>query len=61
MEENEALPIPFISFNLKNGFILNPKAVEFLMSLKDSKIGIISIVGKYRTGKSFLVNRVLLD
>jgi GTPase Era involved in 16S rRNA processing len=28
---------------------------------QDRKIGIISIVGKYRTGKSFFVNRVLLD
>ena len=25
------------------------------------KLGIISIVGKYRTGKSFFVNRVLLN
>ena len=30
------------------------------MSLKGKKLGIISIVGKYRTGKSFIVNRVLL-
>ncbi len=28
---------------------------------KDRKLGIVSIVGKYRTGKSFFVNRVLLD
>ncbi len=31
------------------------------MSLTEEKIGVISIVGKYRTGKSFLVNRVLLQ
>ena len=31
------------------------------MSLKGKKLGIISIVGKYRTGKSFIVNRVLLE
>jgi len=61
MELKEAKPIPFISFNRKTGFILNPKAIDFLKSLKDTKIGIISIVGKYRTGKSFLVNRVLLN
>jgi hypothetical protein len=28
---------------------------------QDKTLGIISIVGKYRTGKSFFVNRVLLD
>lgn len=26
-----------------------------------NKLGVISIVGKYRTGKSFFVNRVLLN
>lgn len=25
------------------------------------KIGIIAVAGKYRTGKSFLLNRILLD
>jgi len=41
--------------------MLNPDAEKYLMSLKEDKIGLVSIVGKYRTGKSFLVNRVLLD
>jgi hypothetical protein len=32
------------------------------MSLPENRqLGIVSIVGKYRTGKSFFVNRVLLD
>jgi hypothetical protein len=32
------------------------------MSLsEDRQLGVVSIVGKYRTGKSFFVNRVLLD
>ena len=31
------------------------------MKLKGKKLGVISIVGKYRTGKSFIVNRVLLN
>lgn len=25
------------------------------------KIGIIAVAGKYRTGKSFLLNRIILD
>ena len=27
----------------------------------DRELGVVSIVGKYRTGKSFFVNRVLLN
>jgi len=41
--------------------MITPEAVEFLKSLKGKKLGVISIVGKYRTGKSFIVNRVLLN
>jgi len=41
---------------------LNREAEDYLNSLpEDRKIGVISIVGKYRTGKSFFVNRVLLE
>ncbi len=40
---------------------MNKEAEEYINSIDSKKIGIISIVGKYRTGKSFLVNRVLLD
>lgn len=61
MEDQNARPIPFISYNTEDGFVLNPEAEEYLMSLQEEKIGVISIVGKYRTGKSFLVNRVILD
>ena len=25
------------------------------------KVGVIAVAGKYRTGKSFLLNRILLD
>ena len=39
----------------------NPEAEEFLNSLGNDNLGVVSIVGKYRTGKSFFVNRVLLD
>ena len=28
--------------------------------MKD-KVGVIAVAGKYRTGKSFLLNRILLD
>lgn len=54
--------IPFITFSEKQGFVLSKEAEDFLKSLDDStKLGLISVVGKYRTGKSFFVNRVLLQ
>ena len=59
--ENEEKAIPFITFCKLKGFQLTIEAEEFLNSLGNSKLGIISVVGKYRTGKSFLINRVLLN
>ncbi|EGR32117.1 hypothetical protein IMG5_095790 [Ichthyophthirius multifiliis] len=54
--------IPFIMFDQTHGFILNKEAETYLSQLNpDRKLGIISIVGKYRTGKSFFINRVLLE
>jgi hypothetical protein len=55
------LAVPFITYSEKSGFSLNPEAEQFLRDIPENKkIGAISIVGKYRTGKSFFVNRVLL-
>ena len=31
------------------------------MSLKDDHIGVIAVAGMYRTGKSFLLNRIILE
>ena len=54
--------IPFINYTNENGFYITEEAKIFLESLSnDYKIGVISIIGKYRTGKSFFLNRVLLD
>ena len=52
--------IPFVTF--ENGkFIIPKEAKELLNQPSFTNIGIISLVGKYRTGKSFLLNRVLLN
>lgn len=59
--ETQERGIPFITFTEKQGFTLSQEAEDFLKSLDDSKLGLISVVGKYRTGKSFFVNRVLLQ
>ena len=57
-----AKAIPFIIFsNETKNFELTLEAKSFLQNLNCEKLGIISIVGKYRTGKSFFVNKVLLD
>ena len=52
--------IPLVIF--ENGkFIIPQEAKQLLSQSSFNHIGIISLVGKYRTGKSFLLNRVLLN
>ena len=48
-------------FNI--GFQVSPEAEELLTSpdLANTKIGLVAVAGKYRTGKSFLLNRILLN
>ena len=50
-------PINLIEFNHKN-FVLNENALNILKSIKENLI-IVSIVGKARTGKSYLMNLLL--
>ena len=50
-------PIQLIDFS--KGFKVNPKAMELLNSIKEDII-VVSVVGKARTGKSYLMN-LLLD
>ena len=39
---------------------MSPEAVEFLSRIKE-RVGVIAVAGKYRTGKSFLLNRVIIN
>ena len=57
---SESVAIPFISYTPERGFEINPEAVEFLMGLKQN-LGVISVCGKYRTGKSYLLNKLFLE
>lgn len=50
-------PIQLIEFEDQK-FKLNPEAVEFLKSIEDDVI-VVAIVGKARTGKSYLMNLLL--
>ena len=54
--------IPFVTFNdSTKKFIINEEAIKIISKEENKQIGILSLVGKYRTGKSFLLNRVLID
>jgi hypothetical protein len=41
-------------------FKVSEEAKEFLRTIKE-RVGVISVAGKYRTGKSFLLNRVIIN
>ena len=41
-------------------FFVSEEAKYFLSSIKE-RVGVISVAGKYRTGKSFLLNRVIIN
>jgi len=38
---------------------VSQEAIDFLSQV-DEKVGVIAVAGKYRTGKSFLLNRVII-
>jgi hypothetical protein len=46
--------------NFIEQFKVSEEAREFLFSIKE-RVGVISVAGKYRTGKSFLLNRVIIN
>lgn len=52
--------IPLVTVNGEEKFEINKQAIEMLSHIK-GPIGVISVAGMYRTGKSYLLNRVLLN
>ena len=52
--------LPLVLFQ-DNKFIIPEESKNLLSQSQYKNIGIISLVGKYRTGKSFLLNRVILN
>ena len=56
-EKMKNSPIKLIDFS--KGFQINKEALDFLKSIKEEII-IVSVIGKARTGKSYLMN-LLLD
>lgn len=55
-----ARPIVLIEADEKGTYRVNPEALEVLSAIT-KPLSVVSVVGKYRTGKSFLLNRILLD
>ena len=53
--------IPFITYTPSDGFQLTPQTMSYLTSISQTPVAVLSIVGNYRTGKSFFINRVLLN
>lgn len=45
----------------EEGFRITEEAKEILHKYSDKNLGLISVVGKYRTGKSYFINKILLD
>jgi len=64
MESNNndsCVAIPFIKYDVENArFEVSSEAVEFLQQI-EGKIGVIAVCGKYRTGKSYLLNKLFLE
>lgn len=50
----------FKFYYVKIGFYVSEEATNLLKNMKE-RVGIIAVAGKYRTGKSFLLNRILLN
>ncbi len=50
------MAIRLITFDDNSKFKLNYEAEEFLKTLTNQSFGVVGVIGKYRTGKSFFIN-----
>ncbi|CAG9318600.1 unnamed protein product [Blepharisma stoltei] len=60
MERNHGQAIPLILFQEREGFRLTSEGLNFLNSIK-TKVSVVAVAGKYRTGKSYMLNKIILD
>lgn len=58
-KKEEAIPLLTVDNNTKK-YTLNTEALEILKSISEP-IAVVGVAGLYRTGKSYLLNRVLLN
>ena len=55
------LSIPFITCNESNVYSVSQEAEEALKSFGDENLAVISIIGKPKTGKSYILNHIASD
>lgn len=61
-DDEDAVAVPFIKFIPELGkFELDKDAEQFLKGLGDTKLGVVAVCGKYRTGKSYLLNKLFVE
>ncbi|CAI2381191.1 unnamed protein product [Moneuplotes crassus] len=53
-------PLSLIYFDDKEGYKITEEGTELLQNLNEN-IGVIAVAGKYRTGKSYLLNKIILQ
>jgi len=58
-KKEEAIPLLTFDNNTKK-YTLNPEALEILKTIPEP-LAVCGVAGLYRTGKSYLLNRVLLN
>ena len=60
MEDGYSQCIQFIGFDSDEKIFITEQAKSFLWDIKSKFIGVICATGKYRTGKSYLLNKVII-
>ena len=61
VEKARTVAIPFIKYDVETqGFQVTEDAIKFLSQI-EGKVGVIGVCGKYRTGKSYLMNKLFLE
>lgn len=61
MEGSQDQIIQLIGFDKDHRIFINPKAREMIEGIRSKFIGAICVAGKYRTGKSYLINKVIIQ
>lgn len=61
MKENKRISaLPFISFSESHGFTVHKETIDRMKEITlASECSVLSIVGKAKTGKSYLLNHLL--
>lgn len=57
--DSKGKPIPFITIDSNGAFTISPEAMICLDNFSSKRLAVVTIAGPYRSGKSFLCNRLL--